>query len=84
MLKKKCSPFEAMLNQILLYAKYDITMDDGIPDEYVQTLEDCVFVIDDMLPAKWNEIRLQRSALLMNMKAMFATVRKPKTYSMIK
>lgn len=48
MLKKKCSPFEAMLNQILLYAKYDITMDDGIPDEYVQTLEDCVFVIDDV------------------------------------
>lgn len=32
MLKKKCSPFEAMLNQILLYAKYDIAMDDGIPD----------------------------------------------------
>lgn len=48
MLKKKCSPFEAMLNQILLYAKYDIAMDDGIPDEYVQTLEDCVFVIDDV------------------------------------
>lgn len=48
MLKKKCSPFEAMLNQILLYAKYDITMDDGIPDEYVQTLKDCVFVIDDV------------------------------------
>lgn len=48
MLKKKCSPFEAMLNQILLYAKYDITMDEGIPDEYVQTLEDCVFVIDDV------------------------------------
>lgn len=48
MLKKKCSPFEAMLNQILLYAKYDITMDNGIPDEYVQTLEDCVFVIDDV------------------------------------
>ena len=48
MLKQKCSPFEAMLNQILLYAKYDITMDEGIPDEYVQTLEDCVFVIDDV------------------------------------
>lgn len=37
-----------MLNQILLYAKYDIARDDGIPDEYVQTLEDCVFVIDDV------------------------------------
>lgn len=48
MLKQKCSPFEAMLNQILLYAKYDITMDEGIPDKYVQTLEDCVFVIDDV------------------------------------
>ena len=41
-------PFFAMLNQLLLYAKFDMTMAEGCPDEYLPMLEECIFTIDEV------------------------------------
>lgn len=46
--KRRVKPFFAMLNQLLLYAKFDMTMAEGCPDEYLPMLEECIFTIDEV------------------------------------
>ena len=41
-------PFFVMLNQLLLYAKFDMTMAEGCPEEYLPMLEECIFTIDEV------------------------------------
>lgn len=47
-LQNGVKPFFALLNQLLLYAKFDLMFADDCPEEYEQLLEDCIFVIDDI------------------------------------
>lgn len=42
-------PFFVMLNQLLLYAKFDMTMAEGCPEEYLPMLEECIFTIDEVM-----------------------------------
>lgn len=47
-LQKGMEPFFAIMNQLLLYAKFDITMADDCPDEYADLLEECIFTLDEV------------------------------------
>lgn len=44
---KKSSPFEAMMEQVLLYAKFDFTMTEDMPSEYDDIFDECIELIDD-------------------------------------
>lgn len=44
---KKSSPFEAMMEQVLLYAKFDFTMTEDMPSEYDDIFDECIELIDN-------------------------------------
>lgn len=48
MLKDKRKPFEAMFQQVLLYSKFDFTLEDGMPEEYEDIFEECIEILDDV------------------------------------
>jgi hypothetical protein len=48
MLKDKRKPFEAMFQQVLLYSKFDFTLEDGMPEEYEDVFEECIEILDDV------------------------------------
>lgn len=47
-LKAGGSAFSAMYQQILMYAKYDITMVDDMPEQYSDVFDACMEVVDDV------------------------------------
>lgn len=47
-LENNVPPFFAIMNQLLLYAKFDMMMADDCPEEYLDMLEKCMFAIDDV------------------------------------
>ena len=47
-LKAGRSAYSAMFQQVLMYAKYDITMVDDMPEQYSDIFDACMEVIDDV------------------------------------
>lgn len=47
-LKAGRSAYSAMFQQILMYAKYDITMVDDMPEQYSDIFDACMEVVDDV------------------------------------
>lgn len=47
-LKAGRSAYSAMFQQILMYAKYDITMVDDMPEQYSDVFDACMEVVDDV------------------------------------
>lgn len=47
-LKAGCSAYSAMFQQVLMYAKYDITMVDDMPEQYSDIFDACMEVVDDV------------------------------------
>lgn len=47
-LKAGRSAYSAMLQQVLMYAKYDITMVDDMPEQYSDIFDACMEVVDDV------------------------------------
>ena len=47
-LKAGRSAYSAMFQQVLMYAKYDITMVDDMPEQYSDVFDACMEVVDDV------------------------------------
>lgn len=47
-LKAGRSAYSAMFQQVLMYAKYDITMVDDMPEQYSDIFDACIEVVDDV------------------------------------
>lgn len=47
-LKAGRSAYSAMFQQVLMYAKYDITMVDDMPEQYFDIFDACMEVVDDV------------------------------------
>lgn len=47
-LKTGRSAYSAMFQQVLMYAKYDITMVDDMPEQYSDVFDACMEVVDDV------------------------------------
>lgn len=47
-LKAGSSAYSAMFQQVLMYAKYDITMVDDMPEQYSDIFDACMEVVDDV------------------------------------
>lgn len=48
LLKAGRSAYSAMFQQVLMYAKYDITMVDDMPEQYSDIFDACMEVVDDV------------------------------------
>ena len=57
-LKAGRSAYSAMFQQVLMYAKYDITMVDDMPEQYSDIFDACMEVVDDVKCERDVKIRL--------------------------